>query len=183
MGTHHFTAFRTELNTCLDVGTKTCYEIFLNITIVQILFDSQLQLNKTRYSWRLSLIPKVLILIVSNNRYFFLLIFFIRVLFNEYCKCNSSRRYKVWKCVLSAQKVYRNRLYCRALKRGVKLGILQMECGRYRLNEMSRLACPEVAAQHERHHDMRRPRERPLRLRSRTPSRHTLAKYDRKRKS
>ncbi|XP_026329020.1 uncharacterized protein LOC113236995 [Hyposmocoma kahamanoa] len=76
-----------------------------------------------------------------------------------------------------------SRKVTRALKRGVKLGILQREHGRYRLNAMSRLACPEVELERGRYQAGILHLEQPLRLRSRTPSRtHTLMKYDRKTK-
>lgn len=47
-----------------------------------------------------------------------------------------------------------------------------MERGRYRLNEMSQLVCPGEL--NEQHQNRSRHRERPLCLRSRTPSRHTV---------
>ncbi|CAH0627179.1 unnamed protein product [Chrysodeixis includens] len=62
-----------------------------------------------------------------------------------------------------------SRKVSRALKRGVRLGLLQMDRGRYRLNEMSRLARP-VTAREIRQRAKPKQRERPLRVRSRTPS-------------
>ncbi|XP_028158517.1 uncharacterized protein LOC114351475 [Ostrinia furnacalis] len=65
-----------------------------------------------------------------------------------------------------------SRKVSRALKRGVKLGLLQMERGRYRLNDMSRLARP-VSAREIRLRQRRarqRQRERPLHIRSHSPS-------------
>ncbi|XP_060809804.1 uncharacterized protein LOC132903987 [Amyelois transitella] len=62
----------------------------------------------------------------------------------------------------------------RALKRGVKLGLLQVKCGRYRLNNMSGLARQVSMRQlRMRRRDCRerhRAKLTPLRIRSRTPS-------------
>ncbi|KAH9627580.1 hypothetical protein HF086_010732 [Spodoptera exigua] len=58
-------------------------------------------------------------------------------------------------------------IFYRTLKRGVRLGLLQMEQGRYRLNMMSSLAKQadtRVCARRQRL------RECPFRVRSRTPS-------------
>ncbi|PZC85385.1 uncharacterized protein LOC124630792 [Helicoverpa zea] len=62
-----------------------------------------------------------------------------------------------------------SRKVSRALKRGVRLGLLQMEQGRYRLNEMSRLA-HSVKPRSQRPRKATKQRERPLKVRSRTPS-------------
>ncbi|KAG6448616.1 hypothetical protein O3G_MSEX005562 [Manduca sexta] len=56
-----------------------------------------------------------------------------------------------------------SRKVSRALKRGVRLGLLQMERGRYRLNDMARLTRP-VSAREIRLRPRYRPRERPLRI-------------------
>ncbi|KAJ8732697.1 hypothetical protein PYW07_015296 [Mythimna separata] len=58
-----------------------------------------------------------------------------------------------------------SRKVSRALKRGVRLGLLQLEQGRYRLNEMSRLA-RSVTLRQQRQRRL----QRVLRVRSRTPS-------------
>ncbi|KAJ8732080.1 hypothetical protein PYW08_014810 [Mythimna loreyi] len=58
-----------------------------------------------------------------------------------------------------------SRKVSRALKRGVRLGLLQLEQGRYRLNEMSRLA-KSVTPRQQRQRRL----QRALRVRSRTPS-------------
>ncbi|XP_049866246.1 uncharacterized protein LOC126366945 [Pectinophora gossypiella] len=76
-----------------------------------------------------------------------------------------------------------SRKVSRALKRGVRLGLLMMDRGRYRLNDMSRLARPIEAreirgrqarmneAKETRVRQRRGTRERPLRLYSRSCSR------------
>ncbi|XP_053623791.1 uncharacterized protein LOC128682860 [Plodia interpunctella] len=62
----------------------------------------------------------------------------------------------------------------RALKRGVKLGLMQVKNGRYRLNEMSGLA-RQMSVRHLRLRrrdcrDCERSKPTALRIRSRTPS-------------
>lgn len=53
--------------------------------------------------------------------------------------------------------------FYRALKRGVKLGLLQAEQGRYRLNDISRLARP-FKAREIRGRQRLRQRQRPLKI-------------------
>ncbi|KAF9798835.1 hypothetical protein SFRURICE_020399 [Spodoptera frugiperda] len=70
-----------------------------------------------------------------------------------------------------------SRKVSRALKRGVRLGLLQMEQGRYRLNMMSSLARNVQASEMRVRARRQRLRELPLRVRSRTPSSSSIDNY------
>ncbi|XP_059060240.1 uncharacterized protein LOC131853386 [Achroia grisella] len=77
-----------------------------------------------------------------------------------------------------------SRKVSRALKRGVRLGLLQMESGRYRLNKMSRLARPMNSHQMcLRRRGKKHNRIRPLHIWSCTSSSNSGCTYARRRRS